>query len=76
MRGMKPLGDYLRLLPVLGLMLSGSFLSHGNYRVGGVLSVATFAGYVVLTVLSYLDYRRKRLKDEPHLPCERPGGLY
>jgi hypothetical protein len=31
---------------------------------------------VTVIVLSYLEHSRQRLKDEPHLPCERPGGLY
>jgi hypothetical protein len=68
---MKPLGEYLRLLPLLGMWVSGGFLSHGNYLVGGIIGAATIGGYAVMIVLSYLDYRQKRLKDEPHLPCER-----
>lgn len=63
--------------PLLGWGTGLGFVAmwNGRYLIGITLLVAGVTGCAVATVCSYLEYRQKRLKDEPHLPCERPGGL-
>ena len=66
------LGSLLGYTTGLGIIA----LSNGSYLIGFTLVGASVACCGVAVSRSYLEYRQKRLKDEPHLPCERPGGLY
>ena len=59
---------------VIGLGIIALF--NGHYVIGLALLGTGVSCCAVAITRSYLEWRQKRLKDEPHLPCERPGGLY